>query len=157
MTLGTYHRNRSETVPRRRLNREALEPRPTKQRSAVTNGKRLFVEGSGRSPWSRRFYDCVSLHVADMGGRANLGEGQLALIKRASALQCELELMEGKLSLGEPVDLDVFQRCSSSLRRLLESLGLHKGRIPREVNGTLDGGDDVLELYRAHLHNGDGS
>jgi hypothetical protein len=116
----------------------------------VTNGKRLFVEGDGRSPWSRRYYDLVSLHVSDMGGRDNLSEGQLALVKRSSTLQVELEQMEGRLSLGEAVDLDVYQRCSNSLRRLLESLGLHHGRKARDA-GTLDN-DDVLDVYRRELN-----
>jgi hypothetical protein len=43
--------------------------------------------------------------------------------------------MEGTLSLGEPVDLDIFTRAASHLRRILESLGL--GIKPREVE-TLD-------------------
>jgi hypothetical protein len=111
----------------------------------------LFVEGDGRGPWSRRYYDLVSLYVnSDLGGRANVGEGQLALLKRACTLQIELEAMDGRLSLGQPVDLDLYQRASNSLRRLLESLGLHQGRKAREVN-ELDN-DEALRLYREELN-----
>jgi hypothetical protein len=46
--------------------RNAIEQRSPAQRSAVSNGKRLFVEGDGRSPWSRRYYDLVALHVSDL-------------------------------------------------------------------------------------------
>jgi hypothetical protein len=34
--------------------------------------------------------------------------------------------MEGKLSMGEQVDLDVFTRSASHLRRLFETLGLKR-------------------------------
>jgi hypothetical protein len=129
---------RSETVSLRQRNREAIAPRLQKQRSAVTNGRRLFVDGDARSPWSRRYYDLVSLHVSDMGGRSNLCEGQLALIKRACALQVELEQMDGRLSLGQEVDLDVYQRVTNTLRRVLESLGLNTGRKPRDITDESD-------------------
>ena len=46
---------------------------------------------------------------------------ELSLIRRAAAIECELEQMEGKLSLGETVDLDAFSRSASHLRRILES------------------------------------
>jgi hypothetical protein len=102
----------------------------------VTNGKRLFVEGDGRGPWSRRYYDLISLHVADLGGRANLSEAQLALIKRASTLEVECEQMEGRLSLGETIDLDVFGRATGNLRRVWDSLGLK--REPRDITPESD-------------------
>jgi len=34
--------------------------------------------------------------------------------------------MEGRLSQGEPVDLDAFTRAASHLRRILETLGLER-------------------------------
>jgi hypothetical protein len=124
--------NRSETASSKQRDKEAIAPRQPTARSAVSNGKRLFVEGDGRSPWSRRYYDLIAAHVADMGGRSNLSEAQLALIKRAATLEVELEQMEGKLSLGETIDLDVFGRATGNLRRVWDSLGLK--REPRDVN-----------------------
>ena len=44
--------------------------------------------------------------------------------------------MEGRLSLGHPVDIDVFTRSASHLRRILETLGIK--RVPHEVNPHLD-------------------
>src|ERR1700746_3526529 len=90
--------------------RSAIEPRSPAQRSAVSNGKRLFVQGDGRSPWSRRYYDLVALHVSDLGGRAALSEAQLSLCKRVACVEIELESMEGKLSLGQEIDLDIYVR-----------------------------------------------
>jgi hypothetical protein len=140
---------RSETVTRKTRNREAMERRPSKQRSAVSNGKRLFVEGDGRSPWSRRYYDLISLHVSDLGGRSNLSEAQLALIKRAATLEVELEQMEGKLSLGETIDLDVFGRATGNLRRVWESLGLK--REARDITALTDEGKLAQLLEAAAL------
>jgi hypothetical protein len=110
-------------------------PRPRRQRSAVTNGRRLFVEGDGNSAWSRRYRDLVTGHVVDLGGSDVLSEAQISLIRRASAIELELEQMEGRLSRGEPVDLDVFTRSASHLRRIFETLGVE--RKPRTVVPTL--------------------
>ena len=49
-------------------------PRPPRVRSAVTNGRRLFVEGDGNTAWSRRYRDLIAGHVGDLGGQANLSE-----------------------------------------------------------------------------------
>jgi hypothetical protein len=124
-----------ETLLNSSPERRAADNRPKRIRSAVTNGRRLFVDGDGNSAWSRRYRDLVQGHVADMGGRDLLSEAQLSLVKRASAIECELEQMEGRLSKGEQVDLDTFTRAASHLRRLLETLGLE--RKPRNVTPSL--------------------
>jgi hypothetical protein len=64
-----------------------------------------------------------------------LSEAQRSLIKRARAIELELEQAEGRLSMGEQVDLDTFGRAASHLRRLFEVLGI--GRKCRDVL-TLD-------------------
>jgi hypothetical protein len=112
------------------------EPRPRNLRARVTNGSRLHAEADGRTVWSRRFRDLVLGHISDLGGRSILSEAQIALIKRASTLEVELERMEGKLSQGEEVDLDVFGRATGNLRRVLESLGLE--RRPRDITAESD-------------------
>jgi hypothetical protein len=53
-------------------------------------------------------------------------------------LQVELEILETRFALAggaEPGDLDLYQRASGSLRRLLEGLGLD--RVPRDVTPDL--------------------
>jgi hypothetical protein len=109
--------------------------RSVQNRSAVTNRKRLFVEGDGRSPWARRWRDLVELHAGDLGGIDVLSEAQFSLIKRAATIEVELELSEGRMSMGQEVDLDVFTRSASHLRRILETLGIE--RRPRDVTPTL--------------------
>jgi hypothetical protein len=105
------------------------------QRSAVTNGRRLFVRGDGNSAWSRRYRDLIAGHVTDMGGESLLSESEKSLIRRASAIECELEQMEGRLSQREPVDLDAFTRAAGHLRRILETLGLQ--RRQKDIGPTL--------------------
>jgi hypothetical protein len=100
-------------------------------RSAVTSGRRQFVTGNPNGAWARRFYDLISGHIQDAGGRDVISEAQLALIKRAAGLECALEEMEGRLSQGVEVDLDRYGRAASHLRRLLESLGIE--RKPRTI------------------------
>jgi hypothetical protein len=66
-----------------------------------------------------------------MGGIDVLSEAQFSLIKRAAAIEVELELSEGKMSMGEDVDLDIFTRSASHLRRIFETLGVE--RRPKDV------------------------
>jgi hypothetical protein len=107
-------------------NRSASDGMPSRQRSAISNGKRLFVEGDGTSAWSRRYRDLIAAHVSDLGGTTELSEAQQSLVKRAAALETELEQLEGKLSLGESIDLDAYGRATNTLRRTLEALGLRR-------------------------------
>jgi hypothetical protein len=97
----------------------------------VTNGRRMFVNGRGTSAWSRRYADLIAGHAADLGGADLLSNAQLSLIRRASAIECQLEAWEGDLSEGRPVDLDTFARTAGHLRRILETLGLQ--RCQRDV------------------------
>lgn len=97
---------------------------PVTRRSAVTNGTRMFVEGDGNSPWARRWRDLVALHADDIGGAETLSEAQMSLCKRVATIEVELEQMDGKLSMGQSVDLDAYTRASGHLRRILDSLGI---------------------------------
>jgi len=120
--------------------------RAKRPRSAVTSGRKAFIAGDPNSAWARRFHDLVQGHISDLGGRSILSEAQFALCKRAAGLECELEQMEGRMSLGEEVDLDAYGRGASHLRRILETLGLE--RKARDV--TLDGHEvEVFSPMRA--------
>src|SRR5262249_37435201 len=89
--------------------RELTRPRHTPA-SAGTSGRRLLIGGDPNSPWARRYRDLVTRHIGDMGGRDLLSEGELSLIRRASALECELEGMEARMSQGEQVNLELYGR-----------------------------------------------
>jgi hypothetical protein len=120
---------------------------PPAQRSAVTNG-RLFaaVIRDGRSGWSRRMQDVLSLHISDLGGEDIVSSAERSIIRRIATISTELEWIEQQFaasSTGPSAEqLDVYLRGSNSLRRLLESIGLK--RVPREVESLSQ------YLQRAH-------
>ena len=107
-------------------------------RSAVTNGKRLFVAGGDlRGPWARRFKDVVHLHLSDLGGPTAVSESENSLVRRVAVLTIELEKLEARFSADPDVDiasLDAYQRGVNSLRRLLETLAAGLSRRPKDVS-----------------------
>jgi hypothetical protein len=108
-------------------------------RSRVTTGRRVFVEGDGNSRWARRYGDLIAAHCQDLGGVESLSASQISLIKRASTLELECEQAEGKLSMSQEIDLDLYQRMLNSLRRALETLGLERrSRDVTLIDGTVE-------------------
>jgi hypothetical protein len=110
-------------------------------RSAITNGSTLLSGVDARTGFMRRLRDLVAAHESDAGGRDILSEGQRAIIRRASMIGLQLEMMEAKFALNEGAasskELESYQRASNSLRRLLEALGLLAGRKARNVTPSL--------------------
>jgi hypothetical protein len=110
----------------------------SRQRSRVTNGSILIAGVDQRSPWVRRCKDVIAAHLSDLGGADNTSAAERSIIRRAAVLTTELEVLEvrfAKVGEASAADLEVYQRCSNSLRRLLEAIGLQ--RRPREVGPTL--------------------
>jgi hypothetical protein len=107
---------------------------PPTARSARTNGRRLFVDGDGRGPWARRWRDLQALYADNLGGASALSEFQLGLVATAATLRCELERLEGRLSLGEAIDLELFSRTAGHYRRLCETLGIDRRK--RDITPT---------------------
>jgi hypothetical protein len=66
------------------------------------------------------------LYADDLGGASALSEFQCGLISTCATLRCELEKLEGHLSVGEPVDLDQFGRLVGHYRRCCETLGVER-------------------------------
>ena len=148
------------TNPNKRAARKRTAVSLAAFRSAVTNGSVVLSNVDGRSAWMRRFRDLISAHETDLGGRAILSEGQRAIIRRASLLQCQLELMEARFAQDDGGEVGVksllaYQTASSAMRRLLESLGLNEGRKARDVTShglTIDALiDDVVKRPRPSL------
>jgi hypothetical protein len=118
-------------------------PRLATVRSKVTNGRRVFaIGGDGRGAWTRRWKDIVELHVAGAGGRDYMSEAMLSLCRRAATLEIQLEQLECCMSEGEDVDIEIYGRIASHLRRILETLGVE--RKPRPVN---DGSQALAEYF----------
>ena len=127
----------------KRTGRKRLAPTLACFRSAITNGSSLLEGVDHRSAWMRRLRDIIHAHQADLGGEGELSEGQRAILRRAALLQAQLELMEQKFAVrgdgsATGTEIETYQRTSGALRRLLESLGLHQGRKPRDVSPSID-------------------
>jgi len=109
---------------------------PSRTRSRVSNGSAMFVDGDGRGVWARRWRDLRALYADDMGGASTLSEFQLGLVGTAATMRCELERLEGQLSLGEAIDTDMYGRIAGHYRRIVETLGIE--RRQRDVSPTLE-------------------
>src|SRR5262249_16947268 len=96
----------------------------------------------------RRSRDLIYQHETDLGGVDSLSEGQRAIVRRVAMLQVQLEALERKFAENEGTasrwDLEAYQRASNSMRRLLESLGLNKGRVPRDITQQDEQEDEEL-------------
>jgi hypothetical protein len=119
-----------------------------KSKSRVTNGSKLFVAAiaDGRSAWARRYRDLLSIHIADAGGEAVVSGAELAIIRRATRIEVEMEISDAtataKGTAASAEDLYLYFTGSNSMRRLFESVGLK--RRPREVESLSQ------YLQRAH-------
>src|SRR5262249_7394326 len=102
-------------------------PEPATNRSRITNG--ALIDGDGRSAWSRRMRDLIQLHLSDLGGVDAVSEAEKSIVRRVATLTVELERMESVFAeAGEasPDQLDLYQRVSNSMRRMLETIGLQR-------------------------------
>ena len=125
--------------------RDAVRQR-SRQRSRVANGSALLSGVDGRSPWVRRAKEIIADHLSDLGGIDNCSAAERSIVRRASTLTVELERLEARFATAgeaDTADLEVYQRCANSLRRLLEAVGLQ--RRSRDVTPSLS---DILAQPR---------
>ena len=105
----------------------------------MTNGSRLLPNSDGRSVWARRCRDLIEIHTLDLGGHEMVSASEASLIRRASVLMVEMEIIESKMSQCEDGaderTLDAYQRCTNTLRRTLESLSPGLQRRARPIPG----------------------
>jgi hypothetical protein len=104
-----------------------------RSRSRLTNG--ALIDGDGRSAWARRMKDLIALHLSDLGGEANVSEAEKSIVRRVATLTVELERMEmafAEAGEASPEQLDLYQRVSNSMRRMLETIGLERRAKPVE-------------------------
>jgi hypothetical protein len=106
--------------------------------SSVTAGKRMFVDfGDARSAWAKRWADLITAHASDLGGPEVLSEAQLSICRRAAAIECELEGLEGRMSASQPIDIGVYARLRGVLCRLLELVGIKRLTKPLDPQSEL--------------------
>jgi hypothetical protein len=114
-----------------------VKPARRDQRSAVTNGKRLFVVRPGDTAWSRRFRDILASIISDVHSTSEngLSEAQTQLARRATTLCIACERLEGVAASGAEIDIALYGEIVDRLGRCLQRLGLR--RQARDVQ-TLD-------------------
>ena len=119
---------------------------PSPASALLAADKALLPGMDARSRNFGRFYEIVSEHLNDMGGKENTSAGERSLIRRIGALTLQLEILEAKFDTSEGGDareLDIYVRGSGGLRRLLQTL--HDGLARRSKNVTPP---DPLEYAR---------
>jgi hypothetical protein len=119
------------TTKKSRAGRYKRDVTVTRLRSAITNGTALLADCDHRTAWMRRLRDLISAHTSDMGGLDNISEAERSILRRASMLELQLEMLETRFAanpdgVASTSDLLLYQRTASALRRLLESLGLQR-------------------------------
>jgi hypothetical protein len=121
-------------------------------RSRVSNGNVLLPGVDQRSTWVRRCKDVLASHLSDV---PDASAAERSIIRRASVLTVELERMERQFALNEqasPDELDAYQRCSNSLRRLLEAVGLQRRARAVTVDGVeIEPWSPMRERLRAEV------
>jgi hypothetical protein len=103
-------------------------------RTRVSNGTALFSEViDWRTSIARRFKDLVGDIASDLGGADQLSSAQMQLIRRASMVSAECEKQELLAAKGDTeFDVEAYVVKTNCLRRVFETLGLH--RVPRPVD-----------------------
>jgi hypothetical protein len=122
-----------EVVENSSTDRAAVERRPSKQRSRVTNNAALLPDIDGRSALARRFKDIASQILVDQGGAARCSESRTQLVRRGRRLFGRAD--------GEPshqrwrIDIQAHALLCSTLARLGSRIGL--GRIAKDITPSL--------------------
>lgn len=107
----------------------AVVAEKSRTRSRMTNGSAVLPGIDGRSAWVRRLRDLIELHTSDLGGPAAVSMAEQSVVRRASTLVVELEMLEARFAEagGATADeLDLYARVSGNLRRLYEATGLQR-------------------------------
>src|SRR5437763_1341239 len=91
--------------------------------------KPLTAPADQRTVAARRLRDLRAAYLSDLGGLPAVSTAEHSLIKRATSLEVQLELIElSWLDAGQatPESLDLFSRVAGNLRRLLTEIGLQR-------------------------------
>lgn len=110
--------------------------KPSRSRSAVTNGGRVLAGVDGNSAQARRYRDLLANLTAEAG--PGLTEGDRLTIRNAATLQLHVEELTARLVRGEPVDAEALTRAANGATRALATLkrgrAVPRGRGRRQVS-----------------------
>jgi hypothetical protein len=80
----------------------------------------------------------IADHISDLGGTDNCSAAERSIVRHAAVLTTELEQLETRFATAgqaDAGDLEIYQRCANSLRRLLEAVGI--SRRPRHIGSSV--------------------
>lgn len=104
---------------------------PVTGRSRNSSRSRPFMIGvDGRTVQARRFRDLIAAHTSELAHDPS--EAEASIIRRASALEMQLEQLEAAWLSQAPAtaDLEAYSRLSNTLRRHLAAIGLGRTAPP---------------------------
>jgi hypothetical protein len=113
------------------ITRSRLDPTLASVRSSISNGSTILPDIDHRSAWMRRLRDLIAAHTSDLGGHDFISTSEQILVRRAAMLTLQCELMEHRWATehegqASGKQIETYQRCTNTLRRTLESLGLRR-------------------------------
>lgn len=100
-------------------------PAPVAAPSRVSSRSRPLLTGvDGRTVQARRLRDLIAAHTSELAHEPS--EAEASIIRRASALEVQLEQLEATWISQAPAtaDLEAYSRLSNTLRRHLAAIGL---------------------------------
>jgi hypothetical protein len=118
-----------QTTTNSSADRASVVRQKDRQKSRITNGSALLPGIDGRSAWIRRCKDIIASHLSDLGADDNTSAAERSIIRRASVMTVELEMLEARFATAGQAserDLDLYIRAAGNLRRLLEAVGLQR-------------------------------
>lgn len=122
------------------MSQAEMEDGPSKQRSKMANGTAILLGARDeRSVFVRRMKEIIADHISDLGGLDAVSVAERSIVRRVATLTIQLEKLETRFAedptVGERT-LDLYNRTSANLGRLLDRLGLK--RKTRDITPTLD-------------------
>jgi hypothetical protein len=107
-------------------------------RSLFFNRPLLLAKGAGNTRAGRRFRDVMRALLDDLP--PDTPESTILLARRAAVLTLSIEEEEARLARGERVDLPSLNSSIGTLRRLLDTLALHRATsAPVDLAGLMGG------------------
>lgn len=139
--LQSAVRARVEPGKYRALSRQEqrlLRARSMARKENITSeGALSLMRTRKRNPWTHRCRELIRAHLSDMGGASNVSVAQQSLIRRAAALEIELEFLEHNFACAgsAPADaLSLYTKVTATLIRILEVLGVQ--RVARDITNA---------------------
>ena len=120
---------RAEKPTRTQAGRKRKPPTLSLVQSAITNGSAILANVDHRTAPMRRLKDLIAAHESDLAN--DLSASEKSLVRRASIIELQLEMMEQRFAQAEggeatAAQLQAYQQCTNTLRRTLEALGLQR-------------------------------